>query len=78
MILAAERDPGLRDSTFTASTRTSPRLCERIAATGALDAVRARALELVAAAKGGRTAPASSRAAAPLGLVADGVVQRYS
>jgi len=55
------------------------RLCDRIAATGALETVRARALEMVAAAK----RVLDEAAFAPeqrqlLGLVADGVVQRYS
>ena len=54
-------------------------LCDRIAATGSLERVRARALELVAAAK---DALRQSRFAAEqrqlLELVADGVVQRYS
>ncbi|HVY96898.1 MAG TPA: polyprenyl synthetase family protein [Solirubrobacterales bacterium] len=54
-------------------------LCDRIAATGALDRVRARALEMVAAAKrrldAGAFEPEQARL---LHLVADGVVQRYS
>jgi geranylgeranyl pyrophosphate synthase len=54
-------------------------LCERIAATGALERVRGRALEMVEAAK----RRLDSAAFGPeqrhlLGLVADGVVQRYS
>jgi geranylgeranyl pyrophosphate synthase len=54
-------------------------LCDRIAATGALERVRARALEMVAAGKGSLEAagfPAEQRQL--LALVADGVVQRYS
>ncbi|MGB7686309.1 MAG: hypothetical protein WBL45_11070, partial [Solirubrobacterales bacterium] len=54
-------------------------LCDRIAGTGALKKVRARALEMVAEAKrqlqGGSFEPEQSRL---LALVADGVVQRYS
>jgi geranylgeranyl pyrophosphate synthase len=54
-------------------------LCDRIAATGALDRVRARALEIVARGKRrlgeGRFDPEQRRL---LDLVADGVVQRYS
>jgi geranylgeranyl pyrophosphate synthase len=54
-------------------------LCDRIAATGALEKVRSRALAMVAAAK---ERLASSRFDAEqrklLDLVADGVVQRYS
>jgi geranylgeranyl pyrophosphate synthase len=52
-------------------------VCERIAATGALETARARALELVARAKS--ILPAlPSRQRAALDLVADGVVERYS
>jgi geranylgeranyl pyrophosphate synthase len=54
-------------------------LCDRIAATGALDTVRSRALAMVAAAKAGLDAagfdPEQRRL---LDIVADGVVQRYS
>jgi geranylgeranyl pyrophosphate synthase len=54
-------------------------LCDRIAASGALDRVRARALEMVATAKrrldGAGFVPEQRQL---LGLVADGVVQRYS
>jgi geranylgeranyl pyrophosphate synthase len=53
-------------------------LCDRIAATGALDRARARALELVAAAKASLPGdlPAGQRRA--LDLVADSVVARYA
>jgi geranylgeranyl pyrophosphate synthase len=54
-------------------------LCDQIAATGALDRVRSRALEMVATAKRGLAEdgfePEQRRL---LELVADGVVQRYS
>ena len=54
-------------------------LCDRIAATGALERVRARALEMVASAKrhlqGDGFDPEQRHL---LGLVADGVAQRYS
>ena len=54
-------------------------LCRRIAASGALDLVRSRALEMVGEAKrfleGAGLDPEQRRL---LGLVADGVVQRYS
>jgi geranylgeranyl pyrophosphate synthase len=58
---------------------TAEALCERIAATGALDRVRARGLEMVAEAK--RHLDSSAIEAETkhlLRLVADGVVQRYS
>jgi geranylgeranyl pyrophosphate synthase len=53
-------------------------LCDRIAATGALDEARSRALELVAAAKASlpEDLPAGQRRA--LDLVADSVVARYA
>jgi len=54
-------------------------LCDRIAATGALDRVRARALNMVAAAKKRLDSPAlDPERRHLLELVADGVVQRYS
>lgn len=80
LIVAAEADPAIREADLRAlDTATAERLCDRIAATGALDRVRSRALELVAAAK----AELDGNAFDPeqrqlLGLVADGVVQRYS
>jgi geranylgeranyl pyrophosphate synthase len=55
------------------------RLCDRIAATGALEKVRARALEMVAAAKRRLEEDGlEPEQAGLLRLVADGVVQRYS
>ena len=52
-------------------------VCEQIAATGALDVARRQALELVGGAK--TVLPAmSDRQRVALGLVADGVVQRYA
>ena len=52
-------------------------VCDRIAATGALEGARARALELVASAKAELPGmPARQRGA--LELVADGVVERYA
>jgi geranylgeranyl pyrophosphate synthase len=54
-------------------------LCERIAATGALDRVRALARERVAAAKAAlETDEFSDQERHLLGLIADGVVERYS
>lgn len=79
MIVARDRDPELR-AVDLRSIRTPPdaaAICTRIAATGALEAVRERALELVAAAKESLPdLPGRQRAA--LALIADGVVQRYS
>jgi geranylgeranyl pyrophosphate synthase len=79
-ILARERDR--RVAEFDLSSLNGPeqaeQLCERIAATGALDEARERALTLVAEAKSGlpRCLP-DSRDAALLDLVADAVVERY-
>lgn len=52
-------------------------VCDRIAATGALEISRARAMELVEAAKGELPA-LPQRQQTALELVADGVVERYS
>jgi octaprenyl-diphosphate synthase len=71
-ILARERDPGLPEPRAVTEADADA-VCDRIAATGALDDVRARALEMVAKAKA--SLPRSDRA---LQLVADGVVDRYS
>jgi geranylgeranyl pyrophosphate synthase len=80
LIEAAAADPGIREADLQAlDAAGAEALCDRIAATGALDRVRARALEMVATAKW-----ALERAAFEpeqrqlLALVADGVVQRYS
>jgi geranylgeranyl pyrophosphate synthase len=57
---------------------TAEALCDRIAATGALERVRARALGMVAAAKRGlSSADLDAERRKLLDLVADGVVQRY-
>jgi geranylgeranyl pyrophosphate synthase len=80
LIVAAEADPAIREADLRAlDAAAAERLCDRIAATGALERVRSRALELVAGAK----AQLEDEAYDPeqrqlLGLVADGVVQRYS
>jgi geranylgeranyl pyrophosphate synthase len=80
LIAAAETDPSLREVDLrTLDVSSAEQLCERIAATGALDRVRARALELVASAKTQLDGDAFDREQRQLlGLVADGVVQRYS
>jgi geranylgeranyl pyrophosphate synthase len=80
LIEAAAADPGLRAVDLHGlDAAAAAALCDRIAATGALERVRARALEMVAAAKrrleGPSFAPEQRQL---LGLVADGVVQRYS
>jgi len=80
LIDAIAADPGIRELDLHGlDPAAAEAVCDRIAASGALDRVRARALEMVAAAK---QALAQSRFAPEqrqlLGLVADGVVQRYS
>jgi geranylgeranyl pyrophosphate synthase len=79
LIEARGRDPELADLQVRDlhTTADAKGVCERIAATGALETARARALELVARAKSILPAvPDRQRAA--LDLVADGVVERYS
>jgi geranylgeranyl pyrophosphate synthase len=80
LIEAATADPSICEVDLHGLDPTAAeQLCDRIAATGALDRVRARALEMVATAKrrldGASFAPEQRQL---LGLVADGVVQRYS
>ena len=80
LITAVAADPSIREVDLRAlDSAGAERLCDRIAATGALDRVRSRALELVAGAKaelGADTFDSEQRQL--LSLVADGVVQRYS
>jgi geranylgeranyl pyrophosphate synthase len=80
LILAARIDPSIRGVDLRALDPASAEgLCDRIAATGALDAVRSRALAMVATAKAGLDAAAfDPEQRQLLGVVADGVVQRYS
>jgi geranylgeranyl pyrophosphate synthase len=80
LIEAAAADPGIRAVDLHAlDPGSAEALCDRIAATGALERVRSRALEMVASAKR-RLDHASFQPEQRqlLGLVADGVVQRYS
>ena len=80
LIEAALVDPGIREVDLHGlDPGTAAALCDRIAATGALEKVRERALAMVATAK--RKLDAASfepEQRQLLGLVADGVVQRYS
>jgi octaprenyl-diphosphate synthase len=80
LILAAEADPEILETELRGlDVPGAEALCRRIAASGALDLVRSRALEMVGEAKrfleGAGLDPEQRRL---LGLVADGVVQRYS
>jgi geranylgeranyl pyrophosphate synthase len=78
-ILARERDAQL--AAFELASLDGPKqaetLCERIAATGALDEARERALALVAEAKAALPAILPDGRSALLDLVADAVVERY-
>ena len=80
LILAADADPGLLDTDLRSlDAAAAEALCDRIAAGGALAAVRARGLEMAAEAKrrlAGAGLDAEQRQL--LSLVADGVVKRYS
>jgi geranylgeranyl pyrophosphate synthase len=79
LILAREQDPHLRELQLR-SVRTpadAARVCDRVLATGAAEAAKQRALELVRGAKD--LLPAlPDRQRSTLELVADGVVERYS
>jgi geranylgeranyl pyrophosphate synthase len=80
LIEAAAGDPSIREVDLRAlDPRSAETLCDRIEATGALERVRARALQLVAGAKQAlETASFEPEQRQLLALVADGVVQRYS
>jgi len=80
LIEAAASDAGIREVDLHAlDPDGAEALCDRIAATGALERVRGRALRMVAEAKRSleRTSFAPEQRQL-LALVADGVVQRYS
>jgi geranylgeranyl pyrophosphate synthase len=80
LIEAAAADPEILEVDLHGlNPGSAERLCDRIAATGALERVRGRALEMVVAGKrqleGASFEPEQRQL---LALVADGVVQRYS
>jgi geranylgeranyl pyrophosphate synthase len=78
-ILARERDPELAalDLALLGGPKQAEELCDRIAATGALDEARERALAVVADAKAALPSMLPDGRAGLLGLVADAVVERY-
>jgi geranylgeranyl pyrophosphate synthase len=78
-ILARERDSDLAgvDLAVLSGPRQAEELCDRIAATGALEQVRERALAEVAKAKAMLPTILPASPAALLDLVADAVVERY-
>jgi geranylgeranyl pyrophosphate synthase len=79
MIIARESDPALAaiDLRGIRTPGDAAAVCDRIVATGAPTVTRARALELVAAAKLSLP-PLPHRQRTALELVADGVVERYA
>ena len=79
LILARERDPQLAkvDLATLEGPEQAEALCDRIAATGALDQARERALTMVAEAKDELPTALPDGRAALLDLVADAVVERY-
>jgi geranylgeranyl pyrophosphate synthase len=80
LIEAATTDPAILEVDLHALDAASAEsLCDRIAASGALERVRVRALEMVAAAKRSLEQTGfEPEQRQLLALVADGVVQRYS
>jgi geranylgeranyl pyrophosphate synthase len=79
LILARERDPGLAavDLRALATPAEAEALCDRIAASGALEEAKRQALAVVERARGELPGlPTAQRAA--LDLVAEGVVERYA
>jgi geranylgeranyl pyrophosphate synthase len=79
LILARQSDPGMCTLAPALSPEQAEALCDRIAATGALEQAREQALTHVTEAKGslaGLDLPEPRRRA--LELVADGVVERYA
>jgi geranylgeranyl pyrophosphate synthase len=80
LILARERDPELRalDLRAVRTPEQAARVCDAIAATGALETARAEALAIVEQAKAELPALPSQAQQAALELVADGVVDRYA
>ncbi len=79
VIVGRERDLDLAalDLRGIVTPEAAADVCDRIAATGALESVRAQALEMIAVAKA-ELPPLEVRQRAALELVADGVVERYS
>ncbi|MGA2163571.1 MAG: polyprenyl synthetase family protein [Solirubrobacteraceae bacterium] len=79
LILARERDQSLSavDLALLGGPEQAAELCDRIAATGALEEAREQALALVAEAKAMLPAILPDGRAALLDLVADAVVERY-
>jgi geranylgeranyl pyrophosphate synthase len=79
LIVAMQRDPVLAEVELRGLEEPeAERICDRIAATGALEEVRSQALEMVAAAKRSLSGPAfDAEQRSLLEMVADGIVDRY-
>ena len=79
LIVALRRDPELEGIELRGiSEADAERICDRIAASGALEEVREQALDLVAAGKRSLGAAGlDEEQRSLLGMVADGVVERY-
>ena len=80
LILAVERDPELAEVELRElDSAGAEEVCDRIDATGVLDGVRARAREMIERAKSSlQSDDFSDPERELLGLVADGVVERYA
>jgi geranylgeranyl pyrophosphate synthase len=80
LILASQSDPELAslDLHSVTSREAAERLCDRIAATDALDETRRHATDLVSAAKSDLDGSLGADVTALLRLVADRIVDRYS
>jgi geranylgeranyl pyrophosphate synthase len=80
MILASQSDPELArlDLRTVSSRGEAARICDRIAATGALDETRSRATDLVSEAKSELDGLLDADTTNLLRLVADRIVDRYS
>ena len=80
LILARERDPELAalDLREIATPERAAEVCDRIAATGALEEAKARALGDRGRGEGASCRSCRSASATALELVADGVVDRYA
>jgi geranylgeranyl pyrophosphate synthase len=80
LISAMRRDPALAEVELRGLDQTgAEQICDRIAASGALEEVRGQALEMVAAAKRSLASPVfDPEQRSLLEMVADGVVERYA
>jgi geranylgeranyl pyrophosphate synthase len=80
LILARRRDPMLEAAELRGLDQpAAEELCDRIADSGALDQVRGRAKQGIERAKGRlRSTGLSDEERQLLGMIADGVIERYS